>query len=197
MKEEADAGVGQPLPEQIRQQQQLVVVHPDEVTRLVVLGHDVGESLVHLHVRVPVADVERHLIEEVVEQRPEDPVGEPLVVAGDLIRGQRHRHQPHGGELLLQLGLLRGGQLLRRPGPSDPQPARLLVRPEQPGGQSTGAPLDLDPILGGFDRDRQAVGDDQDARHVSKVPVTSRVESTVTGRLADSRLRLYLYRGHT
>ncbi len=104
VKEEADPGVrAAAARSRLRQQQQLVIVHPDQVARLVVLRHDVGEPLVHLDVGVPVADVERNLIQEVVEQRPEHPVGEPLVVPGDLIGGEGHRHQPHGGELLVEL----------------------------------------------------------------------------------------------
>ena len=169
VEEEADAGIRQPLAQKARKQEQLVVVHPDEVTRLVLLRHDVGESLVHLDVRFPVADVERHLIEQIVEEGPEDPVGEPLVVAGHLVGGQRNRHQPHGSELLIQLGLLGRCQLLGCARPSDPETTRLLVRPEEPGRQAPRAPLDLDPRVGGPNGDGKAVGDNQDAGHAGNL----------------------------
>ncbi len=41
----------------------LVIVHPDEVTCLVLLRDDIREALVDLDVRIPVAHVKRHLIE--------------------------------------------------------------------------------------------------------------------------------------
>ena len=91
--------LGQPVAQEARQEEELVVVHPDQVAGPVVRGDDVGEALVRLDVAVPVADLERDLVQEVVEQGPEHPVREALVEPGDLVGGERHRHQPHGGEL--------------------------------------------------------------------------------------------------
>jgi hypothetical protein len=110
--EEPYPGVRQALAQHLRQEQELVIVHPDQVIGLVVLGDDVGESLVHLNVGVPVAYVERHLIQEIMEEGPEDPIGEPLVVAGYLIGGEGNSHQPHGSKLFIQLGTLGGRELL-------------------------------------------------------------------------------------
>ena len=66
-------------------EQQLVVVDPDQVARPVVRGDHVGEALVRLDVGSQSLHLERDLVEQVVEQRPEHAVGEPLVVAGDLV----------------------------------------------------------------------------------------------------------------
>ena len=101
MEEETDSSIRQALAQEPRYQEQLVIVHPDQVTRLVLLRHDIGEPLVHLHVGVPVAHVKRYLIEEIVKEGPEDPVREALVLAGDLIGSQGDRHQAHGGQLLV------------------------------------------------------------------------------------------------
>jgi hypothetical protein len=57
VKEEPDAGVRQPPAQQLRQKQELVVMHPDEIPRLIVLGHQLGEALVHLGIGFPVSDV--------------------------------------------------------------------------------------------------------------------------------------------
>jgi hypothetical protein len=103
VQEEPDPGVGQALAQQAWQEEQVIVMHPDEVARLIVLRHDIGETLVHLGVRLPVPDMERHLIQQIVEEGPENAVGEPLVVAADLLGGEGHRHQPHFGELAVEL----------------------------------------------------------------------------------------------
>ena len=90
------------------QQEELVVVDPDQVAGPVVRGDDVGEDLVRLDVALPVADLERNLLEQVVEQRPEDAVREALVEPGDLVGGERDADQPHGGELLVEQRLALG-----------------------------------------------------------------------------------------
>jgi len=138
VKKEAYAGVGQPTPEQLGNEQQLVVVNPDEIARPVVFSNHVGEALVHADVRLPVAYMQRDLIQQVMEQGPQDAVGKSFVIPCYLVRCERHTHQPHGDKLLVQrCSLFRRELVLRRTGPADPEPAGLFVRPQQSGSQPT------------------------------------------------------------
>jgi hypothetical protein len=57
VEKESDLRVRQAAPEQLGKQEQLVVVDPDQVARLVVLHHQIGKPLVDLGVRLPVLDV--------------------------------------------------------------------------------------------------------------------------------------------
>src|SRR6266542_6035249 len=66
---------------------------PDEVLRPGLLGDRPGELPVDLPVGFPVARLEATKRWEVVEERPDDLVGEAVVVALFLGRGQRHRHE--------------------------------------------------------------------------------------------------------
>ena len=122
VEEEADAGAGEPVAEEARQEQELVVVHPDQVAGPVVRGDDVREGLVRLDVAVPVADLEWNLFQEVVEQGPEHPVREALVEPGDLVGGERHLNEPHGGERLVEALLPLGIEVAGRSRPPDPEP---------------------------------------------------------------------------
>ena len=106
MKEEADPGVGQPAAEELGKQQELIVVDPDEVARLVMLGDHIGESFVDLYVGLPVAHVKRDLVDQIMEEGPENPVGKAFVVPGHLVFTEGHGHQAHVPQLLFQLGLL-------------------------------------------------------------------------------------------
>src|SRR5438093_1177203 len=85
----------------------------------------------------------RMSVREVVEQRPQDAVGEPLVEPGDLVVAERHADEPHGGQLLVQQGLPLGIEVPRRARPSDPETVGLLVRVHEAGREATGAPLHL------------------------------------------------------
>jgi hypothetical protein len=169
VEEKPDPGVGQPAAEEAGEEQELVVVHPDHVARAVLLRDGVREELVDLDVGVPVAGLQWDLVEQVVKEGPEHPVGVTFVVAGHLVRGERDGDQPVLGELPVELGLLLQGQLPLRPRPPDPEPAGLLVRPRQSGREPTRAPLHLDATLGRTNRDGQPVGDDQKTGHGGKV----------------------------
>src|SRR3954471_7664701 len=70
MKEEADPGVGQPSAEELGKQQQLIVVDPDEVARLVMFSDHVGESLVDRYVGLPVTHMQRDLVDQIMEEGP-------------------------------------------------------------------------------------------------------------------------------
>jgi hypothetical protein len=99
MEEEPDARVREPLAQIARQEHELVVVHPDPVAGTVDLEDLLGEPAVHRGIRLPVLGMQRHEAREVVKDRPDEAVGEAVIVAADLVGAERHRHQPLVGEL--------------------------------------------------------------------------------------------------
>jgi hypothetical protein len=115
VEEEPDPRLRQPAADQSRQQQELIVVDPDQVAGPVLRHHHLGELLVGLDVGVPVAGLEGDLVQEIVEQGPEDPVGEALVIAGHQVPVERHPDQPLGGQLGLELSVLRGREVVPSP----------------------------------------------------------------------------------
>ncbi len=123
------------------------------------------EGLVRFDVSVPVTDVERDLIEQIMKERPEHAVREPLVEPAYLLLGEGHVDQAHRGQLLFQPDLLLGREPLGRARPSDPEPVGLLVRPHEPRGQPPHAPRHLDTPVRDADGDRKPVGDDEKAGH--------------------------------
>ena len=82
---------GRLLADHRRRQQQVVVVHPHRSAERGDVGDRRGESAVDDAVRVPPRAVQLDPSQPAVEQRPQDGVGEPLVVALDVFRGQRNR----------------------------------------------------------------------------------------------------------
>jgi hypothetical protein len=92
MKEEPDSSLGQPMSQELGEEEKLVIVNPDEVTFPVMFGHDVGEPIVDLDIRLPIPDMERDLVEQIMEEGPEDAVGEPFVIPRHLGSGERHLH---------------------------------------------------------------------------------------------------------
>jgi hypothetical protein len=59
-------------------------VHPDGVVVPVFPCHDVGEGFVGLPVRCPSTGFDRHPVDQIMEQRPQHPVREAVIVAVDL-----------------------------------------------------------------------------------------------------------------
>ena len=102
VEEEADRRVGQPPPHQVRHQGQLVVVDPDQIARTVLVDDGVGEPPVDALVGLPALGLERQLIELVVEQRPQDSIGESVVVALDLGGGELDRNRPQRRQAFVQ-----------------------------------------------------------------------------------------------
>ena len=92
---EPDPEVGPELAQELGHELELVVVHPDGR----VLGGPrrgaLGEALVDAHVGVPPLAVELRLGDQVVVERPEGGVAEPLVEAGDLLLRERDRVEGH------------------------------------------------------------------------------------------------------
>jgi hypothetical protein len=92
--EEADREVGAQLAQHLRHELQLVVLHPHGRAVCRGLRARVGEALVDLDVGVPPLAVVRGLGDDVVVQRPEGVVGEPLVVVLELAGTQVDRDDP-------------------------------------------------------------------------------------------------------
>ena len=154
---EADPQVRPELPQHLRHQLHLVVVHPDQRTLVGQLGGLVGEALVDLDVGVPPLAVELRLGHQVVVERPQRAVGEALVVALDVLGG--HRHRVEGQAVVLE----RLEVLLGAARPAQPDPVvgahHGLDRRHQParGGPPRERPVRLlDPV------DRQPVRDDHE-----------------------------------
>ena len=137
--EEADPDVAALLADHLRNQLQLVVVHPDRRPGRRLVHGGLRERPVDRHVRVPPPAMELGRRDDVVVQRPQRRVAEALVVVPDLIGGQADAHQ------VQVVGRERPGCGSRVAGPADPHAARLahdrFQRADQPAG--TRPPLRL------------------------------------------------------
>ena len=91
MEEEPDPARDLALSKQAREQEEMVVVHPPEAVVSGSVGR--GEPRVHLSVGSPPGALERGLLHEPVEQRPERAVRESVVIGIDITPGERHRAQ--------------------------------------------------------------------------------------------------------
>ena len=87
------------LPDELRDEHQVVVVHPGDRVRLVVQGRrgPLAEDRVDVPVGVPPGSLEPGLLDRVVQQRPHRRVGEAVVVVADLRGRQPDRQQPDAG----------------------------------------------------------------------------------------------------
>jgi archaeosine-15-forming tRNA-guanine transglycosylase len=89
--EVADLRIGQAFAEHLRQEHQVVVVNPDDVVGPGHLHHGIAEPLVHPLIDLPRLRVVVCREVEVVEERPEGVVAEPVVVVLDIVRGEKDR----------------------------------------------------------------------------------------------------------
>jgi hypothetical protein len=165
VQEEPDARLGQELAQDPRDEQQLVVVHPDEVARPPLARHLLGEDAVHPRVVVPVVHAQRHLVDQVVEQRPEQRVREALVEALDVLRGQVDGTQTQAAQIAVEGRALRGPQVPRRTRPADPHAAAALVRAAQAGREAARAGLDARSLRAAHDGHGESIADDEQAVH--------------------------------
>jgi hypothetical protein len=138
VQEEPDPQVRAALTELAGHQLELVVLHPDRRA----LGRDLvdglGEPLVDPDVRLPPVPVVRRRDDDVVVERPERVVGEPLVVVLHVLG-----REVHGVELQAVV-LERVGLRVGQPGPADPRAAPRAQDRLQSGDQAARAAL---PVL--------------------------------------------------
>jgi hypothetical protein len=131
VQKEADAGIRQPLAQQPRQQHELIVVNPNGVVGPIFVRHGISKRLVDLPACVPPGRIHRNAIDQIVKQRPQDPIGEAAVVPVDLVPRKRDGHDCVVAELALEVRTLMGRELRQVARPSNPQPVRVLVMRSQ------------------------------------------------------------------
>jgi hypothetical protein len=164
VEEESDARIGQPLPKERRNAHELIVVHPDDVTRPVVRGHSVRIARVDGLIDVPTLDAQRHAVDSVVTDRPEHAVRDTLVEHLDLVRVEL---QGDGAKLLeaaKHVGPRDRVETVERTRPSDPEPIGALVRDAQSRRDTADAPVhDWLTMLDAYG-DGKPIRDDDEAR---------------------------------
>lgn len=126
----------------------MIVLHPDGGSVRGATGGFLGEPLVDRDVRVPPRPFERRCHQNVVVERPQRVVGEPLVVLGEVLRGQLDGKQTkavnHYGIYLL----------VRDPRPADPSAVSLSQDGFESSDESTRTSLPvLATVLVGFEID--------------------------------------------
>jgi hypothetical protein len=89
VKEEREPQIGLPAPDGAAREHQLVVVDPRQFGVARTRNRHPGEAVVDRHVGVPVGSLETGAARERMEQRPERPVREAVVVVPHLRLGQR------------------------------------------------------------------------------------------------------------
>ena len=124
--EEADGEVGSSLAQQLRNELQLIVVHPHGGIRRREGSDAFGEAPIDLAVGLPVVSMKGRRRDAVVVERPECAVAEALVEAVDLVLGEldlveRARTDSVGHWLEREPVVVRGIRVGRvAPGPADP-----------------------------------------------------------------------------
>jgi hypothetical protein len=94
VQEEANPGARYLLPDQLRDEGEMIVLHPDEVAFTVLVHNRLGEPAVDLLVGAPLLVVELAVFLEVMKKRPQALVRVAEVVLLDLLRRQRHGLEP-------------------------------------------------------------------------------------------------------
>ena len=84
MPENSDRHVAARLAYQSGESREVEVLYPDEVLRPQLLENDAREELVDAPVALPLLEAELAAPDEVVRERPETPIGESVVGAGDI-----------------------------------------------------------------------------------------------------------------
>ena len=151
MEEESDPDVGSEVPEHGRNQLELVVVHPDDVTGL---GHGsglLGESTVHGDVGSPPGPMKLGRAHPVVIEGPEGAVAEAVIEVVFLSDAEGHGHLIDAVDL--ELTVVDIGHT----GPSHPGPAPTREKRRERADEPARAGLPL-PLL--IELDGQPVGDD-------------------------------------
>jgi hypothetical protein len=135
VQKESDGGLGDRLPQQLRQQHELVVVDPDQVAGTHPRRHGIAETMIGVDVGVPPFRVELEARGELVKERPERAVRVAVIEALHERPRQLHRDVavlplPSGEQLLLRGGWTFGDVA----GPADPKAAGSAEHRLQRGG---------------------------------------------------------------
>jgi hypothetical protein len=153
-----DLGIRQALPEHLREEHQVVVVDPDGVVGPGHLHHGVAELLVHPLVDLPRLRIVVCMEVEVVEERPEGVVAEPVVVVLDVIRGEEDRVAllfcEHPDNPIFLFFLILPDVYAR---PADPEALVGLVERANSRGKTADAPLQVEVAVLAGNTDRKPV----------------------------------------
>ena len=84
VQEQTDPQVGPARPDHRRREQEVIVVNPDQPVERCDHGHRLGVALVDVLIRPPPTSCHPRLAQATVEQRPQQRVGETVVVVVDL-----------------------------------------------------------------------------------------------------------------
>src|SRR5688500_976532 len=93
--------------------------------------HRIGEPGVYRAILLPAFDLEREHAGRIVEQRPEDAVGEVTVVGLHLVAREVDGHRSQGRQLALEVGTVGGPRTVTDTWPSDPPAIASLVQLSQ------------------------------------------------------------------
>lgn len=145
---------------------QMVVVDPEQRIFAGLGGHDGRELAIDREIASPVGRVKIAARLQVVEQRPDDLVGEAQIEARALFRGKKHGFETVAGFFRGRAQLLGDGGFLLRAWPSDPQAGLRRKHGRQGGHQSAGGGTPAPLRAFARQHQRQTVGDhDQAAGH--------------------------------
>ena len=163
VQEEPDPRLGNARADQRRRQQQVIVVNPDDVARLVLREHQVRKAFVDGAVGLKVRQRDGQAIEQVVQDRPQHAVADAVVVAADVVGAERHRHDAARMQAPKQLRarVLVGGRTLARP--ADPDMIAALVHGTERRGQPAGRRCELESVGAALHGKRQTVRSNQQA----------------------------------
>ena len=104
MQEKPNLGMRQSATKHGGHETELIVVHPNQIARLILCCHGIGKTLVDRSVAVPIRPpiVQLDSIQKVVKQRPKYPIGKPFVVMADFGRREVQGDEAHRGKLSLE-----------------------------------------------------------------------------------------------
>ena len=161
VEEEADFGLGEALAQHFRQQEQVVIVYPDQLVAAHLLGHCIAEQAVDLDVGFPLVVVVDHVRLEEMAQRPQRAVAESVVIAlhllvGEIDGGKTIRVAQPTGQPAAVVSRFVGAA-----GPAEPEAVARCVGVGERGGQTAGTALDGEIVAVLTDGHRQAIRDNQ------------------------------------
>ena len=187
VQEETDTQIRTLLAKHGRHQLKLVVLHPHRRPRRRRGSGGVSEAPIHRDMAVPPSPLEHRRHHDIVIQRPQRGVGEPLVVVPHLGRGQTHR--VHHQAVVVERGHIQIGLT----GPADPGALTAAQKRLQRTDQTTRTRTPpLSPVLKPLQINRQPIGDHQKIRGThcrhphSQTPL---ILSTRSRSLCDTRVQ--------
>ena len=146
----------------------MVIVHPDEVTRLAVSRNRLGVTLVHCFVGVPKGRLEVAEALQVMKQRPDDLIGITVIKLVALCLAQAHRDDGVT-DIARRLLERRPRNLTRDSRPPDPRSTTLTQNRLDGRDKTARGRRDRPQVLArDVESKWQSVGNDDEAIHLNK-----------------------------